>query len=457
MSTTITGLASGIQWKDTIDLLMQIKRQPIDRLQARMDEADRKKGAWSSIQAKLEALQSASNRIDTRTELLKKTATSTDTTQVSVSADADAVSATHTVIVNQLAQAEVEVHSGWADIGTTPVKTGSAGQFDYSFAGTNYSVTVPAGTKLNELVQLINNDVNNPGIVASTIDDGGGSDPVHLVLSSKEPGSSNTIAVLDTTDLGSTGTEFDSGTFTETQTAQDSEIRVDGYPPASWIVRESNNIDDVIEGLTLTLKDTTDASGIEITISTDDASIKQNIKDWVNSYNDVMDTIATLTRYDSENKIQGVLMNDSQVFRVRSNLQEIATNEIPGIRDNATYNNLSSIGIKSGTDNKLTVDDSDLSDALDADIDSVVELFIFSHSSTDQALQYFAKTEATDGGNYQVTATYLANGKLDANGTNTIGGYEATVEGIITWWVRKELLSKVYGSSLQTRVGVHLL
>ncbi len=427
-TTTITGLASGIEWADTVDLLMQIKRQPLERLQNRQSEAENKKSAWISLQGKLETLQSVSKGIDTRNDLLTKSATSTDTTVLSVSANANAVSANHTIIINNLAQAEVEVHDGWTDLNSTAVKTGSGGHFDYRYVGDDYSVTVPSGTTLLGLVQLINSDVNNPGVSASTIDDGGGVDPVHLVISSIEPGLENTIEILDSTNLGATGTEFDSGTFTETKQAEDAEIRVDGFPPGSWITRSSNEIDDVIEGVTLYLKDV-DATGIEISIMTDFSSIKQNIKEWVEAYNAVMTEIAAKTRYDSELEIMGVLMGDSQVFRVRDDLQSIASDEIPGVAENATFKNLASIGLKASAGSNLIINNSDLDDALEEDLEAVVDLFVFTNSSTSGALTYFARTEDTVGGEYEVVANYLANGRLNPNGTNTIGGYPATVEG----------------------------
>jgi hypothetical protein len=44
---------------------------------------------------------------------------------------------------------------------------------------------------------------------------------------------------------------FAEADFTETQSAQDSQIRVDGYPSGEWISRSSNTIDDVISGFTI--------------------------------------------------------------------------------------------------------------------------------------------------------------------------------------------------------------
>ncbi|MBZ0263283.1 flagellar filament capping protein FliD [bacterium] len=426
-STTITGLASGIEWADTVELMMQIERQPLQRLIERQDENASKKDAWTSLQGRLETLKSVSNGLDTRNELLKKLATSSDTDTLTVVADSDAISATHSVIVNQLAQAEVEVHDGWADINTTAVRTGSAGQFDYTYGGESHSVVVPAGSTMADLIQLINNDNDNPGVAATYIDDGGETDPIHLVISAQDPGEDNTVTIEDTTNLGGTETEFDSGTFTETQTARNSEIRVNGFPPGSWIERDSNVVTDVIEGITISLKDT-NATAVNISIDDDTAAIKQKIKDWAEAYNDVMKEIAAKVRFDAEQEISGVLRGDGQVFRVRSDLQVLAASVIPGLDDDALYENLASIGLKSGAASVLIVNEADLDEALEEDVQAVIDLFVFTQSSTDSSLTYFAKSNKTEGGTYDVIADYDANGDLDPDGNNTIGGYAATVE-----------------------------
>ncbi len=427
-STTITGLSSGIEWSDTIDLMMQIESQPMERVLERQDEIKRKKTAWNVIRGKLDTLQSVSKDMDTREELLTKTATSNDNDKLSVEASSEAISSKHNVVINQLAEAEVEVHStGWSDLGSTAVITGADGQFDYQYAGDTYSVTVPDGSTLADLVRLINDSNDNPGIVASTIDDGSGTNAIHLVLASKESGASNSVDILDSTNLGGTGTEFDSGSFIETQNAQDAEIRVDGFPTVGWITRDSNTIDDVITGVTLTLKDA-DLSGIEIQISDDTTQIKSQVNDWVESFNDVISDIGIFTRYDEETETPGILQGDGQLYSVRTSLQDIVAREIPDLPEDSPYPNLAAIGILVGAGGQLEIDDTKLQDALEDNLEAVVDLFVFTQSSTSADLTYFSRTEDTAGGTYDVEATFTAGGILDPSGTNTIGGYPATIE-----------------------------
>ncbi|MBD3165006.1 flagellar filament capping protein FliD [bacterium] len=427
-STTITGLASGIEWGDTVDLLMQIEAQPLQRILQREDEVKRKQGAWVGLQEKVVSFKNKSEAIDSADELLKMAARSNDQDILTVTADSDAVPGNHTIDVNQLAQAETEVHDGFADINTTAVHSGSTGTFNYSYGGTEVTLSVGSGTTIAGLVQLINNDSDNPGVTASYIDDGsGGATAIHLVLQGNDPGSSNTI-VLDpsgTTNLN--GGTFDSTAFTETRSAQDAEIKVDGYPTGagSYITRESNQISDVIPGVTLYLRDTS-ASSVEITVENDLTSIKSKINSWVDAYNSIMKDIASLTYWDEENEVAGVLNGDSRVYDLRSRIQDIAISEIPGLPDDNAYSNLAGIGLNMGTSGQISVNDSTLTEALEDNLTDVANLFIFSKASESANVEYFARTRKTKGGTYAVSAEY-SGGKLTKGGTHTIGGYEATV------------------------------
>ncbi len=69
-----------------------------------------------------------------------------------------------------LARVEQRVHSGFIDL-ITPVTSADA-TFTYYYEGVKVDVSIPADSKLGDLVDLINNDSNNRGVTASIIDDG---------------------------------------------------------------------------------------------------------------------------------------------------------------------------------------------------------------------------------------------------------------------------------------------
>jgi flagellar hook-associated protein 2 len=66
-----------------------------------------------------------------------------------------------------------------------------------------------------------------------------------------DTGSDATLAISATTTLAG----FSSADFSTTQTNQDALLKVDGWPSGTnYITRDSNSIDDLIDGVTLNLR-----------------------------------------------------------------------------------------------------------------------------------------------------------------------------------------------------------
>lgn len=421
MSTAqVTGLASGIDWQQTIEQIMQIESQPMVMLQERQDTCESKLSAWQEINTKLLALKSSMEAMDGLDELLTKAATSSETNVLTASATASAATGSYSIVVNQLALNAKLTHEGFADPNTTPVTTAAA-TFTYTYAGEDYTVDVLANSTLTDLVQAINSDVNNPGVTATILNDGSGSNAYHLVLSG-ETGADNTITINDAL---TTLTNFQSASFTETQTAQNAQIRVDGYPPSSWIESATNEVTDIISGVTLYLK-TVSATPVTVTVTNDTDAVKATIEEFVSSYNEVLSLINTDTAYDAQSETTGILFGDGSVIGIKSSLQSIISSAVPGLLDNAHYKSLSEIGIKSGSGGLLSITDSKLTDALETDFNAVGNLFAFTSSSTNNSLTYFTRTTDTQGGTYNVVADYDAGGTLLSA---TINGNPTTIDG----------------------------
>jgi hypothetical protein len=59
---SISGLASGIQWRDLIDQMVALETAPIDRLQQRVDTARLRTAAWADFTLRVSALRDAAAR-----------------------------------------------------------------------------------------------------------------------------------------------------------------------------------------------------------------------------------------------------------------------------------------------------------------------------------------------------------------------------------------------------------
>ena len=414
----VTGLASGIQWQQTIEMIMQIESQPMVALEQRKEDYQAKLTAWQNINSKLLALKTTMDQMNELDEILSKAAESSDETVLTATATSAAATGSYDILVNQLAENEKETHSGWADLNSTAV-TNTGGTFTYTYGTTVYTIEIPAGATLTELAQAINNDVNNPGITATILNDGSQSATAYHLVLSGETGASNAIsAISGPPDFG--------GTWEQTQAAANAQIRVDGYPPTTWIESDSNEITDVIQGITVQLK-TTSATEVTITVTNDTDAAKEQIEAFVSAYNEVVGLINLNTAYNAETEEAGILFGDSTAIGIKGDLQSVLAATIPGLASDAFFQSLSEIGIKSGTGGLLSITDSDLDEALTDDFDAVGDLFAFSSSSTSNYLTYFYSQPETQGGVYTVEAFYDASGNL--LDTTTINGHPVQIDG----------------------------
>ncbi len=405
-SITFTGLGSGIDLAGILDAQLEAERlrfvQPYEDWQTEWSD---KVSAFQTLNTKLASLHSTVKSLDTENEFLVKTTTSSDTDVLTATADSSAVNDSITVVVNQLAQAEKEIHDGLSGEDAV-VQSGSSGNFDYTYAGTSRSITIPDGTTLSELVTYINNDSQNPGVTASILNDGsGGATAYHLVLSGNSTGSDNTISV----DASTSMTNIADTEFTESQSAQNSQVRIDGYPSASWIERSSNTVTDAVSGVSVSLADTGTST---ITITSDTAAIKTKIQEFVAAFNDVRSYVREQTSYDPDTDKSGILLGNYAVDTIKNRLNQIAAESPSGFRSGYdTYMTLMDIGIStdvddgSETEGQLVIDESDLNDALSENPDAVADLFsaYFSGRSASSSLQYGGYIDGiTEPGTYEI-------------------------------------------------------
>ncbi|KPJ66035.1 MAG: hypothetical protein AMJ43_09425 [Coxiella sp. DG_40] len=203
-------------------------------------------------------------------------------------------------------------------------------------------------------------------------------------------------------------TDFAPGDFTETQSAQDSQIKVDGYPTgeSDWITRSSNTIDDVIHGVTLHLHDTTDANGEEITLTRDIDSVKEKLTSMVEAYNLAVNYIKEKTGYDDVLKTAGVLIGDYIVSTLRSQLRTPLIARTSGfVEDIDTFLMPGQIGLELDSDGLLNLDTNIFDKAIAEDYMGVLAIIGADKtgSSTSNTIKFYgASSSYTTAGTYDV-------------------------------------------------------
>jgi flagellar capping protein FliD len=196
-SVNFSGAGTGIDWSVIIEADIQARtRQVITPLNKWKDSWETKLDTYDRLRTYLSALRTAVKDMDTPEELRAYAVQSSSETTVAAQLSGRPTPGAYSLQVNQLAQAELEIHAGVDSDQTVVNNSGGAFYFSYTYAGQTATVEVADGMTLSELAALINNDSGNPGVTASVLDDGtAGTASHHLVLRGTDTGASYAIAV----------------------------------------------------------------------------------------------------------------------------------------------------------------------------------------------------------------------------------------------------------------------
>jgi len=134
-------------------------------------------------------LRSSIRALSDADELRAFNVASSDSDILTAEASYNAFEGNHTVVVNQLASAERWVHTAGLEYAEDYV---GAGTFIYSYNHEETTITTTSETTLEDLVGLINNDANNPGVTAGLLYYNGA---YHLVLNGNEAGTDYEIKI----------------------------------------------------------------------------------------------------------------------------------------------------------------------------------------------------------------------------------------------------------------------
>ncbi|MFP4055864.1 MAG: flagellar filament capping protein FliD [Candidatus Brocadiia bacterium] len=227
------------------------------------------------------------------------------------------------------------------------------------------------------------------------------------------------------TDLGVNAT-FGAGTFAAgdrftidafvptVQEPADAQLVVGSGDGQITISSESNSVDEVLPGLTLGLRKADPAESIEVQVATDTETIQGRVQSFVDHYNAVVDFIREQTRYDAENDVAGVLLGNTSVIKVQTDLRSAVLGTVPGLPSGS--DGLYALGISVSATGRLSLDSAELAAALEDDPQAVADIFRVSGESTHAGIRFVAATgdtQATTAG-YRVAVSQAATrGRLE--------------------------------------------
>jgi len=189
----------------------------------------------------------------------------------------------------------------------------------------------------------------------------------------------------------------------EIETAQDALINVNGIN----LVKSSNVVDDVFDGLTLTLKDSDPNKVINVGVSEKAGDITAALGGFVEAYNSVMGVLHAQSKFNpDEDDSAPLLMGDSTVRQLQQSLQRYVTGRI-GILGSDTISNLGDVGIT--TDSKtgqLNFNPTKLTQSLNSDPNGVRRLLSrFGDVIEGSNVSFVSSTNATKSGKFEVEVT----------------------------------------------------
>ncbi|MCU7936390.1 MAG: flagellar filament capping protein FliD [Candidatus Thiodiazotropha sp. (ex Dulcina madagascariensis)] len=357
------GIGSGLDIESLISSLMEVEQIPLKKLQVKAGDLLTQVSAYGQLRSALATFQDSVSALSSSDDFNHFTATSGNQDAYTVSADNTATAGSYSITVDDLAVAHKL--GSTTLIASSDTLIGNAGdQMTITIGSDSFTVDIGARS-LSSIQDLINQATDNVGVTAGIVQESDTS--VHLVLTSDNTGLANQISVAFTDSLG--GSITDPMGMTQIQAADDAQITIDN---TYVISRSGNSISDAIQGVTIELLAET-ASASQLTVKRDTDSVSNAVSGLVDGYNTLLSAIGDLRN--------GELDGDGTLRLIENQIRSLMGGKasVSGI-----YQYGSQVGIAFEKDGTLSFDSTELTEALTADRDAVVDLF----SNDDQGLAF---------------------------------------------------------------------
>jgi flagellar hook-associated protein 2 len=295
---TVNGLGSSLNIESIIEELMEVERQPKARLETRVGEVKARETALQGIKSKLEAVENATFALKSPSLWEDVQTISSSSSAVTAELDGAAGAGGYEVEVSQLARAEQRTY--------TFTKSAEASTLEIG----GQTIELGPNATLADAVAAINSN-HETGVSAVAVGE-------NLVLSSRTTGANSTILAE-----GSSIVEVES----KRKVGQNSLYTVDGEAGES----ETNTLTGAIPGATLKIGAVT-TGPVTVTVgepATNDSSITEAIKTFVNAYNAAVEAIEAKVSEQSvrepktqEEANKGVLFGDNALNSMLSQMRE---------------------------------------------------------------------------------------------------------------------------------------
>lgn len=384
----IPGIGSGLDIKNIVKAMVDAEVAPKASQLGRLEKTTEAKfSALGQLQSALGNFQTAMKDLNKMSLFDNRTATSSNTALLSATAEKTALSGKYSVAVERLASSS-KVTTAALD---KDFKATEAGSLTVKLGGDDespVSVNIAEGASLIEMRDALNEQLKDKGVTANVINNPS-TGQSQLVLSGKETGTGKDIIVtgagggLEALDVDGSvmakaavaatdDSPFIPATAGALELAANAVFTIDGLKLES----ASNTVENVIPDVSFTLKGKTEEDKpLTVTVGQDTKGVKDQLKKFVDSYNEFMEVSNKLTAVtkvgDDKAPVVGGLVGDSTV----RNLVNGMRNELSNVSGNGDIRVLADLGITTQKDGTLKIDDKKLDAALETNFDSVGQFF----------------------------------------------------------------------------------
>ncbi len=349
------GAGSGIDIKQLVTDLSAASREPkVARITTLTQQNQTRISALAQARSDLDGFADSLGQM-VSDGTLRSTPTVSDDSVLNATARAGlyADSFAATIIVTQLARAQ-SAYSGVVADRTAAIGTGT---MTLTVGGVAKTITVDGtNNSLDGLASAIN--ASGGGVTASTIADQGG----HRLILKGPSGAANafTLAADAGADPGLSAFAYGAGGgMTLGQSAANAEFTLDGVA----FSRGTNIIDDVVPGMSLTLKKAAPGQPVDIGASRPLDIIKQTVGDFVSVYNQLKKSLSSAA---------GLSGSTTSLRELERELSGLVGKVISS---HGSINKLTDIGVSTTKEGLLMVDEAKLAQVLATDAGAVEALF----------------------------------------------------------------------------------
>ncbi|WP_159876978.1 MULTISPECIES: flagellar filament capping protein FliD [Aquitalea] len=388
-SASITTSAGPLDVQNIVSQLMTVEKQPLATSQTKLKTFNSKLSDIGQVSSALSGLQTAVNDLASGNFLHTLKASTSDATIATVDTNGSGLAGNYQLNVEDLAKPRQLVFDTTSD-GQSITSTSTAlanvpDSLTIAVGGNSTTVQLrdpvsttatdasssdgtttatPASVTLQDIADKIN--AANTGVNASIVHYKGS---YSLVIASAESGSDSAFSITaggSDSSLTQTGANTLAGlqqsdtAISESSDASDASLTVNGV----YVSSSSNTVSDVINGATISLQKSGEAS---ITMTQDNSSIASKLQGFVDAYNKVQSAL--------DNASGGSMKGDAALTSIRNQLSAVLQTPVSGADPVTSYAYLSQVGISIQKDGTLSLDQSAFNKALSNKPTAVGNLF----------------------------------------------------------------------------------